>query len=501
MLHFKLFNCKNCWFCIIVLLLQSINIQANTTSPSYIIQSNSSINLKLEKPQVSYYQSITNETTSFRDTTQLQPLTTSNTRQTKQWIRITAVPALFFAAGAISWSAREKYRETRNRYVSDFSNHYDDFLQYVPALSVYGLNAAGIKGKHTVGRATTSFLYGQVIMAITVSTMKKYTHVLRPDGSSYNSFPSGHTATAFSGATFLHNEYGQYRDPMYSVFGYTMAAATGIGRQLNNRHWISDVLVGAGIGILSTELGYVIADKLHGNWGVNAPFQDRKYADYFHNPSFMEVKLGTAWSLEHELSNEHQLDMKTGFTTSLEGAYFFNRNIGLGGEICFSSFPFATGDELYSSSMVTPIMNGIYTEAIGTKGIYAGVYADFPLSLNWSVAAKINPGYEQGVKGSVWVDVKPEYQNSFGERLLVEEYKTGGCFAITGGVSLRRTISKTVSVRAFVDYDFSQPSWNVAKIENLDIENGTYTFGSFHQFDTIETSFLSAGLGLTAIIW
>jgi hypothetical protein len=374
-------------------------------------------------------------------------------------------------------------------------------MQYVPALSVYGLNAAGIKGKHTVGRATTSFLYGQVIMALTVSTMKKYTHVQRPDGSSYNSFPSGHTATAFSGATFLHKEYGQYRDPMYSVFGYTMAAATGMGRQLNNRHWISDVLVGAGIGILSTELGYVIADKLHGNWGVNAPFPQSKYADYFHNPSFIEVKLGTAWSLEHELSNEHQLNMKTGFTTSLEGAYFFNRNIGLGGEISFSSFPFATGNELYSSNAIEPIKNGIYTEAIGTKGIYAGVYTDFPLSLNWSVAAKINPGYEQGVKGSVWVDVKPEYQDRFGERLLVEEYKTGGSFGITGGLSLRRTISKTVSVRAFVDYAYSKPSWNVAKIENLDIENGTYTFGSFHQFDTIETSFISAGLGLTAIIW
>jgi len=444
---------------------------------------------------------MTSHILSFTDTTNSQPLTNNNKHQAPKWVRITAVPAVFFAAGALSWSAREKYRDTRNRYVSDFSSHFDDFLQHVPTLSVYVLNIAGIKGKHNVKRATMSFLYGQVIMATTVTILKNTTHVSRPDDDDYNSFPSGHTATAFSGATFLHKEYGQYRNPMYSVFGYTMAAATGIGRQLNNRHWISDVLVGAGIGILSTELGYVIADKLHGNWGLNEPLYKNGYSGYFHAPSFMEVRLGSAWSIEHELGNEQQLDLKTGFTTSLEGAYFFNRYIGLGGQICFSSFPFATGETFYNNTALDPIMNGTYTEAIGTKGIYAGIYGEYPLSLHWSVAAKLNPGYAKGVKGSVWAEVIPEYQDRFGERLLIEEYKTGGCFAFIGGISLRRAISKTVSVRAFMDYAFSQPSWNVAKIENVDIENGTYTLGNFHSVDTIETKFMSAGLGLTAIIW
>lgn len=484
-------------------LLISLYSQANHYNDHFTQEmiSNDEI-LHLEKPSIQYQPTKVSE----YNTIQIDSTLTYNTpieskSQPKQWIRITAVPAVFFAAGALSWSAREKYRDTRNRYVSNFHNSFDDYLQHVPAISVYGLNALGIKGKHSVGRATMSFLYGQIIMATTVTILKNTTHVSRPDDDDYNSFPSGHTATAFSGATFLHKEYGQYRNPMYSVFGYSMAAATGIGRQLNNRHWISDVLVGAGIGILSTEVGYVIADKLHGDWGINEPMYKDGYSTYFHAPSFLEVKLGTAWSIEHELSNDTQLDLKPGFVTSFEGAYFFNRYIGVGGEISFSSFTFATGDQLYSNPQATQIMTGIYTEAIGAKGFFAGIYADYPLSSHWSLAAKINPGYAKGVKGAVWLEVMPEYESKFGQKLLVEEYKTGGSFALTGGISLRRSISKTVSARVYVDYGYSKPSWNEATIENLDIENGTYTFSNFKKINDIEASFLSAGLGLTAIIW
>lgn len=82
----------------------------------------------------------------------------------------------------------------------------------------------------------------------------KYTaHVRRPDKSNYKSFPSGHTATAFMAAMMMHKEYGD-RSPWYSISAFTVATATGISRILNNRHWLSDVLAGAGIGILSDRI-------------------------------------------------------------------------------------------------------------------------------------------------------------------------------------------------------------------------------------------------------
>ena len=67
---------------------------------------------------------------------------------------------------------------------------------------------------------------------------------------------------------FLHKEYGLTRSPWYSVAGYSIATLTGAMRMLNNRHWISDVLVGAGIGVMSVDLGYLFADLIYKDKGL-----------------------------------------------------------------------------------------------------------------------------------------------------------------------------------------------------------------------------------------
>ena len=79
--------------------------------------------------------------------------------------------------------------------------------------------------------------------------------VERPDGTSFNSFPSGHTATAFMGAELMNQEY-KHQSIWYSIAGYTVATGTGVFRMYNNRHWLSDVVAGAGVGILSAKAGY-----------------------------------------------------------------------------------------------------------------------------------------------------------------------------------------------------------------------------------------------------
>jgi membrane-associated phospholipid phosphatase len=131
----------------------------------------------------------------------------------------------------------------------------DDFSQYAPALSVYGLNALGTKGKHNLGDRTVILATSYIIMASTVVGLKKITRVQRPDGSSFDSWPSGHTATAFMGAEFLWQEYKDV-SVWYGITGYAVAAGTGAFRIYNDRHWFTDVVAGAGIGILSTKIGY-----------------------------------------------------------------------------------------------------------------------------------------------------------------------------------------------------------------------------------------------------
>nr|WP_217424410.1 phosphatase PAP2 family protein [Flavobacterium sp. 28A] len=131
----------------------------------------------------------------------------------------------------------------------------DDFSQYAPAAAVYGLNAMGIKGKHNLKDRSIILGSSFLLMSATVLILKSSTKIERPDGSSKNSFPSGHTATAFAGAEFLWQEYKDV-SIWYGISGYIVASGTGIFRIYNDRHWLTDVAMGAGIGILSTKIAY-----------------------------------------------------------------------------------------------------------------------------------------------------------------------------------------------------------------------------------------------------
>ncbi len=144
--------------------------------------------------------------------------------------------------------------------VSGFRTRTDDYLKYAPVAAVYLLNAAGIKGRHKIIDRTIILGMSSILADQVVTYLKHCTHQLRPDGSTYNSFPSGHTTTAFVGAEMMNQEFG-WRSPWYSVAGYTIATATGVLRVMNNRHWLSDVITGAGIGILTTKFSYWLYSK------------------------------------------------------------------------------------------------------------------------------------------------------------------------------------------------------------------------------------------------
>lgn len=131
----------------------------------------------------------------------------------------------------------------------------DDFSQYAPMAAVYGLNLAGVKGLHNFEDRTIILATSYLTMGIAVNCLKRTLKEERPDKSNNQSFPSGHTATAFMGAELLWREYKDV-SPWIGVAGYAVAAGTGFFRMYNNKHWFTDVVAGAGIGILSTKVGY-----------------------------------------------------------------------------------------------------------------------------------------------------------------------------------------------------------------------------------------------------
>ncbi|MDO5655707.1 MAG: phosphatase PAP2 family protein [Flavobacteriaceae bacterium] len=145
-------------------------------------------------------------------------------------------------------------REEINEHI-DEKITIDDFLQYAPFAATFALDWAGIPAKHTLKERILVAATSHVIMSATVISIKKTGRVMRPDGSANNSFPSGHTATAFAGAEMAWQEYKDV-SPWYGIGAFTLAAGTGFFRMYNDRHWLTDVAAGAGIGILSTKIAY-----------------------------------------------------------------------------------------------------------------------------------------------------------------------------------------------------------------------------------------------------
>jgi hypothetical protein len=139
---------------------------------------------------------------------------------------------------------------------------FDDYIQYVPYVGIYGLDWCGIKAKHNFLDRTLVLGTSLIFATAAVQGTKYLTHIERPDGSNKHSFPSGHTTTAFLGAHILFREYKDV-SPWIGVAGYGVAVTTASMRIINRKHWFSDVVTGAGIGILCAELGYLMLPVWH----------------------------------------------------------------------------------------------------------------------------------------------------------------------------------------------------------------------------------------------
>ena len=415
-------------------------------------------------------------------------------------VQISIAPIGFFAASALTWGERQEVRKFRNRYIPTFRHHYDDYLQYLPAATVFGLNAAGVQGRHTVKRALVSYAFSAVIMAAVVNSIKYTAKVERPDGSEHNSFPSGHTANSFMNATFLHKEYGQYRHPLYSVGGYAASTATAIGRQLNNRHWISDVLAGAGIGILSTELGYIIADQIYKDKGAR-PIRHKDPLPVNDKPSFIEMRLGFAVATSKDLTpKSDDLSAKHGFNMGVEGAWFFHRNLGVGAEFAFTSFPMADRGIDFDDPDIAEISFDHYTQPMGLRYLQAGPFFSIPLPRNWFVTGKLIAGSSVGAQGNIVLQLYEEYEDIFETKELPYfRYKPEPAFSWTAGLGIQKRIGRNLGLKAYGSYFNSDHDFTLDVISDIDTK-GKYIYENLGS-EKVRFNHLAFGLALTAFLW
>lgn len=154
-------------------------------------------------------------------------------------------PAALITLGGVSVA----FHDDLGKWGSGNHTKADDYIQYVPVAANLALGCLGVKHKHSLLDRAMISATAYVVEAALTNGLKYTVREARPAGSN-NSFPSGHTATVFTGAELVRQEYGWG----YGSAAYVVAIGTGFMRVYNNRHWLNDVVAGAGIGILSANV-------------------------------------------------------------------------------------------------------------------------------------------------------------------------------------------------------------------------------------------------------
>ena len=214
---------------------------------------------------------------------------TARSKPEKSFLKQSIVPLSLIGAGLIvNYSngvfGKENLQENIQDRYPNFSTNADDYLQFAPAVMMYAADIFKVPSKNDAFTQTKYLVIAMLANTIVVHGIKRITDEERPNGAEY-SFPSGHTSSAFVMATVLFHEFKDTK-PALAYSGFAFATATGVLRVLNNAHWVSDVLVGAGIGIIITDLVYRFEPLK--NWN---PFKNNKIHSII-SPTFIDNTFG-----------------------------------------------------------------------------------------------------------------------------------------------------------------------------------------------------------------
>ena len=141
----------------------------------------------------------------------------------------------------------------------------DTMLKWAPALSIFVLDAIGAKTKNNLRQHLLLAAAGEGLLNAVLVPVKHGVHRVRPNHSANKkSFPSGHTATSFLGAEMLRHEWEQ-GNKLLSCSGYVVAVAAGFMRVNKNKHWPSDIVAGAVLGLAAARFTYWALKRLTKN--------------------------------------------------------------------------------------------------------------------------------------------------------------------------------------------------------------------------------------------
>jgi membrane-associated phospholipid phosphatase len=203
------------------------------------------------------------------------PATTKKSFFKSKAFKALAVPTLLIGYGAYTFNGGGFYtnqdaQRDIHRLFPKNNSRIADYLIFAPYLELGAVTLAGVESRNDRINVLLVIAKSEAIMLSSTFIVKALSHEERPDGSDNLSFPSGHTAQAFLAASIVHTEFRD-KSQWYGVGAYAIATSVAGLRMIVDKHWQSDVVAGAGFGILSAHLAYLT----HRNrWGRKAIGRD-----------------------------------------------------------------------------------------------------------------------------------------------------------------------------------------------------------------------------------
>lgn len=203
----------------------------------------------------------------------------------------------------------------------------------LPLAAAWTMKAAGVKSRSKMQRMATANAMSMALTFGTVNLLKETVGETRPDGSDERSMPSGHAALAFASASILAREYG-YISPWITIGGFATATGTQFLRVQHNKHWMNDLYMGAGIGMLSTSLAYYLTDLMFKDEGIltlpEVRMRDlQRVLKYNYRPSGFTFVTGS--EVGSRTFNVEDIPVKAyaSLTAGVDASWFFNEYLAL----------------------------------------------------------------------------------------------------------------------------------------------------------------------------
>ncbi len=298
--------------------------------------------------------------------------------------RHNTTPAVYLATGAMLLGgglaghiSDHNYSKLQESYFPHHSSKADNVIRWLPTAARIGLRLAGVQGRSDWNRLLASHvaIYGLNI-GIT-EALKRSIKQTRPDGFDNRSTPSGHAALAFMSAAILDEEYG-YLSPLVPLGGYAVSTMVSFNRTMGHHHYSGDVLLGAGIGLLSAKVAYALCDRILKH---HKPATNSSRPAYSAHPSHIGFYGGYRMALSHfHTSDGFSVDLHPGIEAGLQGAWFPFRHIGVSGRISEFHSVLRKGSQPVNA----------WIDCLSTRG---GICFSAPLSTSANISAQVLAGY------------------------------------------------------------------------------------------------------------